>query len=111
MALFLPAEWILPYASRNYTWKRSWSAGGPHCARRIWQRLHGSFLNRYMKPHGIPSRENWQKKLEQVGYGFHITNLPYWDESACYSFNMDEVLSIEAMTAELWELCLDAVQY
>ena len=59
----------------------------------------------------IPPRNNWQKAVEQLGFGFHTTNVPYWDESAYYSFDMDEILFIEEATAQLWELCLQAVQY
>ena len=56
-------------------------------------------------------RNNWQQKLESIGFGFHTTNIPYWDESACYAFQMDEIVYIEEQTASLWEMCLDAVQY
>ncbi len=56
-------------------------------------------------------RNNWQTEVEKLGFGFHTTNVPYWDESAYYSFTMDEVLRIEKATAELWDLCLGAVQH
>ena len=56
-------------------------------------------------------RNNWQTEVEKLGFGFHTTNVPYWDESAYYSFTMDEVLLIEKATAELWDLCLGAVQH
>jgi len=56
-------------------------------------------------------RNNWQAEVEKLGFGFHTTNVPYWDESAYYSFSMDEVLHIEKATAELWDLCLGAVQH
>ncbi|HMH21977.1 MAG TPA: glutathionylspermidine synthase family protein [Puia sp.] len=56
-------------------------------------------------------RNNWQKAVENLGFGFHTTNVPYWDESAYYQFGMDEVLFIEKATAELWDLCLGAVQH
>jgi glutathionylspermidine synthase len=56
-------------------------------------------------------RSNWQKDVEQLGFGFHSSNTPYWDESAYYSFTMDEILFIEKTTAELWDMCLAAVQY
>jgi len=59
----------------------------------------------------INPRNNWQKAVEQLGFGFHTTNIPYWDESAYYEFKMDEVLFIEQATAELWDLCLGAVQH
>ena len=56
-------------------------------------------------------RNNWQKEVEKLGFGFHSTNVPYWDESAYYKFSMPEVLLIENSTAELWQMCLTAVQY
>jgi glutathionylspermidine synthase len=64
-----------------------------------------------MKRHSIPPRNNWQRAVEQLGFGFHTTNVPYWDESACYEFTMDEILYIEKASAELWDLCLGAVQH
>lgn len=59
----------------------------------------------------ITPRHNWEKAVEQLGFGFHSTNVPYWDESAYYSFSMDEILQLESATAALWELCLNAVQF
>jgi glutathionylspermidine synthase len=59
----------------------------------------------------INPRNNWQSAVEKLGFGFHTTNVPYWDESAYYEFSMDEVLFIEKATAELWDLCLGAVQH
>ena len=59
----------------------------------------------------IQPRNNWQQTVEQLGFGFHTTNVPYWDESAYYAFGMGEILLIEEATAQLWELCLEAVQY
>lgn len=64
-----------------------------------------------MKRIEIKPRNNWQKAVEQLGFGFHTTNIPYWDESAYYSFEMNEVLFIEKATAELWDMCLAAVQH
>ena len=59
----------------------------------------------------IKPRNNWQNKVEKLGFGFHSTNVPYWDESAYYKITMDEVLHIEKATAELWDMCLKAVQF
>jgi glutathionylspermidine synthase len=64
-----------------------------------------------MKRLRIPIRNKWQEKVESLGFGFHTTNIPYWDESVCYEFSMEEILFIERKTLELWEMCLDAVQY
>ena len=64
-----------------------------------------------MKRHSIAPRNNWQQAVEKLGFGFHTANVPYWDESACYEFPMAEILKIEKASAELWGLCLDAVQH
>jgi glutathionylspermidine synthase len=56
-------------------------------------------------------RNNWKQAVERLGFGFHTTNVPYWDESAYYSFTMNEILLIEDATAALWEMCLTAVQH
>lgn len=59
----------------------------------------------------IAPRNKWQQAVERIGFGFHTTNVPYWDESVYYSFNMDEILHLEEATSNLWHLCLAAVQY
>jgi glutathionylspermidine synthase len=56
-------------------------------------------------------RNNWQKTIEALGFGFHTTDVPYWDESAYYSFTMPEVEKLEAVTVELWDMCIQAVQH
>lgn len=56
-------------------------------------------------------RHNYQKKLEEISFKFHSLNNIYWDESAYYSFSPKEVDDIEAVTNELYEMCLKAVQY
>lgn len=56
-------------------------------------------------------RNNWQSAVEKLGFGFHTSNVPYWDESVYYEFTMDEIVYIEKATAELWDLCLGAVQH
>jgi len=64
-----------------------------------------------MKRIKIQPRNSWQEKVEKIGFGFHSTNVPYWDESAYYQFSMQEILDIEKATNELWEMCLNAVQF
>ncbi len=56
-------------------------------------------------------RNHWQVEVEKLGFGFHTTNVPYWDESVYYEMEMSEILFIEKATAELWDLCLGAVQH
>jgi glutathionylspermidine synthase len=59
----------------------------------------------------ISPRNKWQNAVEQLGFGFHTTDVPYWDESAYYSFTLSEIEKIETATNKLWEMCLQAVQY
>jgi glutathionylspermidine synthase len=59
----------------------------------------------------IHPRNNWQAAVEQLGFGFHTAATPYWDESAYYTFSLDEINKIESATADLWTLCLTAVQH
>ncbi len=59
----------------------------------------------------ISSRNNWQKAVENLGFGFHTTDVPYWDESAYYRFSLTEIEQIETATNTLCELCLKAVQH
>jgi len=64
-----------------------------------------------MQKINITPRNNWVKKVEELGFGFHSTDVPYWDESSYYKLSMEEVLKIEAATLEAWEMCLNAVQH
>jgi glutathionylspermidine synthase len=59
----------------------------------------------------ISPRTDWQKKLEEIGFGFHTINGTYWNESAYYLLSEREVLNLETATQELYEMCLTAVQY
>ncbi len=58
-------------------------------------------------------REDWQAKCEAVGFDFHTTidRYPYWNESVCYAFTLDEIETIESATLELQRICLEAVDY
>jgi glutathionylspermidine synthase len=65
-----------------------------------------------MKRLPSPPRQDWQRTVESQGFHFHTANgQPYWDESACYLFNADEIDQIERATYELDRMCLAAVQH
>jgi glutathionylspermidine synthase len=64
-----------------------------------------------MERFSISPRNNWQQTVEGLGFGFHTADVPYWDESAYYNFSLKEVEKLEAATAELWDMCLQAVQH
>ena len=57
-----------------------------------------------------PARADWAKVVESQGLLFHsIDGEPYWDESAYYLFEADEVDVLETATYRLNEMCLKAV--
>ena len=64
-----------------------------------------------MERNNIDKRPDWQAKVESLGFGFHSTDNPYWDESAYYSFTASEIEAIEKATVKLYEKCLGAVQH
>ena len=59
----------------------------------------------------ISPRNNWQQAVEKLGFGFHTTDVPYWDETAYYKFTMAEIDKLETATKAILELCLGAVQH
>ncbi|MGA0599496.1 glutathionylspermidine synthase family protein [Caulobacter sp. KR2-114] len=60
----------------------------------------------------IPPRPDWREKVEAVGLVWHTPGgVPYWNESAYYAFTLAQVEEIEAATAELYRLFLEAGQY
>jgi glutathionylspermidine synthase len=64
-----------------------------------------------MKRISISARNNWQAAVEKLGFGFHTSDIPYWKEDAFYEFSVSEIDKIERATQELWDMCLEAVQY
>lgn len=55
----------------------------------------------------VAARPGWQQIVEQDGLVWHTANgQPYWNEGAYYSFTRAEIDSIEAATANLYELFL-----
>ena len=64
-----------------------------------------------MKRVTIPVRADWQKKVEALGLAWHSAKGAYWNESAYYSFTMDEILKLEDATNKLHAMCLQAAQH
>ncbi|MDQ6917351.1 MAG: glutathionylspermidine synthase family protein [Pseudomonadota bacterium] len=56
-------------------------------------------------------RPNWRQDCEASGFGFHSMDGVYWDESHRYRFGADEVDELEAVTRELHQLSLAAVEH
>lgn len=59
----------------------------------------------------VEERSDWKKLAEEVGFRFHtIDGEPYWDESACYRFSLDQIENdIEDPSAELEQMCFQVV--
>ena len=57
-------------------------------------------------------RADWRKIVESQGLLFHsIDGEPYWDESAYYLFELAEIDQLEAASAALDAMCLEAVEH
>ena len=60
----------------------------------------------------LDPRADWQAKVEALGLVWHSAGgAPYWNESACYSFTLAEIETIERATATLYDLFLNAGEY
>ena len=66
-----------------------------------------------MKRIWIPERPDWRDKAKAFGFGFHsMYGAPYWDETRAYVFSLAEIENqLEAPTAEIYDLCLYAVDF
>ncbi|MFC7242747.1 glutathionylspermidine synthase family protein [Catellatospora aurea] len=70
-----------------------------------------------MQRHQLEPRPDWREKVRAQGMLYADTKLddgattPYWDESACYSFTLDEVLRLEEATEELHRMSLAAAKH
>jgi len=55
-------------------------------------------------------RPDHGKKLEAIGLSFWQWD-NYWKEDACYRFSVEQIDELEAATAELHRLCMEAVRH
>lgn len=61
--------------------------------------------------HRREPRPGWIERVERVGLTYHShANGPYWDESACYELDADEVARLENAAGRLHRLCIDAAE-
>jgi glutathionylspermidine synthase len=62
-------------------------------------------------------RPGHEQIVQEQGLVYNDTTLPdgstrlFWNESAYYSFSMDEILELERVTQELHDKCLEVVDY
>lgn len=62
-----------------------------------------------MQRHMIAPRGNWQAAVEEQGLIWHSdSDGPYWDESAYYSFTLDEIERFEQASEAVYQLFLEA---
>ena len=56
----------------------------------------------------LPERPDWRDTAQKLGFHFHTADgLPYWDETAAFSFSLREIEEdIEAPSADLEQMCL-----
>ena len=59
----------------------------------------------------VPTRPNWQKHFEDLGFSFHSMEGGYWSEGLCYQFSAMQIDCLEEVTQELHSMCLAAVDY
>ncbi|WP_203142214.1 glutathionylspermidine synthase family protein [Marinobacter mangrovi] len=64
-----------------------------------------------MQRNRMQPRHNWCSRAKELGFHFHtIDGEPYWDESACYRFTLQQIeRDIEDPTAEIHGMCLELV--
>ena len=61
----------------------------------------------------FPKRNDYPERLDQIGFQYHrlpsSDGEPYWTEGVAYQFTLAEIDEIEAVSAELHEICLETV--
>ncbi len=63
-----------------------------------------------MRRISINKRPRWEDTVAEQGLLFHTAGgIPYWDEGAYYVFASDQIDRLERVTAELNEMCINAV--
>lgn len=59
----------------------------------------------------ITERPDWRVKATEYGFNFHtMYGEPYWSEEAYYKLTLAQVEKLEAVTAELHQMCLQVVE-
>ncbi|QBQ42101.1 glutathionylspermidine synthase family protein [Sphingobacterium psychroaquaticum] len=65
-----------------------------------------------MKINTLRIDPNWQNRLEEIGFGYHtLGGVPFWVDDRYYEITSREADLIYKATAELWDMCLQAVEY
>jgi glutathionylspermidine synthase len=64
-----------------------------------------------MRRETLMPRAGWQREMESIGFSYHSIDGAYWDESRCYAFTSAQIDELEAASATLHEMALNAAQY
>ncbi len=96
--------------------RRLWRVGSEtvdHAAQRrrlnVLFSLNGRLSN--MERVSITERPDWREKATEYGFNFHtMYGEPYWSEEAYYKLTLAQVEKLEAVTAELHQMCLRVVE-
>lgn len=65
-----------------------------------------------MKIKHVSLDPNWRSRLESIGYGYYEEdNQPYWIDQYYYSISSEFADRVHQATAQLWDMCLEAVAY
>ncbi|MFG6446371.1 glutathionylspermidine synthase family protein [Microbacterium sp. P06] len=68
-----------------------------------------------MRRTDMTPRPAWRERCDEVGFSFYDLasegGRPYWNESAAYVFTAAEIDLIESATQELFDRCMDAVEF
>ena len=63
-----------------------------------------------MKRIAIAERPDWRAKATEYGFNFHtMYGEPYWCEDAYYQFTLQQIETLEDVTSEIHQMCLQAV--
>lgn len=61
----------------------------------------------------LPSqpRPHWREQCESLGFTFHSIDGRYWDETKAYRFTLAQIEHLEAVTEDLHQRCLEAIDW
>lgn len=61
-----------------------------------------------MKRIFVQPRPDWQERLDKIGFYYHSIDGNYWQENACYVFNLAQIDLLESVTQDLHSMCIEA---
>ena len=61
-----------------------------------------------MKRIFVQPRPDWQDRLDKIGFYYHSIDGSYWQENACYVFDLAQIETLESATEQLHQMYLEA---